>query len=175
MFLYLLSPQLKELALTLATQEQDFELISSREIVIPQGASAGSLPVTIMSDDLPELNETFSVSLVGVQVLGVEDSNPSNQPTLVGIVSSTGVIKENDDPYGRFVISGNNMVPEPAGSEDSLPVTLTIRREAGTNGDIEVTWSAEGVTASADDFSSEDQVLVVLTLVCAVEDIAIVG
>ena len=87
-------------------------------------------------------------------MVDVEDVSPGNQPALVGTVSSTGVVVENDDPYGRFVISGSSMVPEPEGSDD-FPVTLTVRREAGTNGDVDVTWIAEGLSASADDFSSE--------------------
>ena len=83
-------------------------------------------------------------------------SDPDDLPRLGANTATTVIIAENDDPYGRFVIYYGSReqeprIPEPQGG--SLAVMLTVEREAGLVGNVQVTWSASGVTASSEDFS----------------------
>lgn len=137
----------------------DFVFVVGGNITIPAGSSNASIPVTVVADDLPELSENFTVALQGVQVLGPASSDPNDLPTLGSITETTVTIAENDDPYGRFVVYYSSQqqevrIPEPQGT-GSLAVLLTVEREAGSIGNVQVTWSAAGVSASSEDFTGE--------------------
>lgn len=141
----------------MASPVSDFGLVVGGNITIPAGSSSASIPVTVMADDLPELSENFTVALQDVRVLGSMNNDPDDLPTLGSITETTVIIAENDDPYGRFVVYYSSQqqearIPEPGGVE-SLAVLLTVERQAGSIGNVQVTWSATGITASSEDFT----------------------
>ena len=130
--------------------------VTGGNITIPAGSNMAAIPVTVLHDDIPELSENFTVTLQSVTALGEVSSDPDDLPRLGANTATTVVIAENDDPYGRFVVYYDSRqqvarIPEPQGG--SLAVMLTVEREAGLVGDVQVTWSASGVTASNEDFS----------------------
>ncbi|CAI8030499.1 Adhesion G-protein coupled receptor V1 [Geodia barretti] len=125
------------------------------EVIIEEGSSSVNIPVTILADELPELDETFQLSLVSVYFTEeVPEDMGDGGPQLGEITVSEIVIRENDDPYGRFRIAGGSgesvvRVPE----ADSLGVSLTVTREAGRVGTVEVTWSVSGTAEENVDFA----------------------
>ena len=138
-----------------ATAGNDYASITGEEVIIEEGSSSVNIPVTILADELPELDETFQLSLVSVYFTEeVPEDMGDGGPQLGEITVSEIVIGENDDPYGRFRIAGGSgesvvRVPE----ADSLGVSLTVTREAGKVGTVEVTWSVSGTAEENVDFA----------------------
>ena len=60
--------------------------------VIPEGETAGSLDLSVLNDDVPELEETFSVAITSVSK-GARIGTPQ---------STTITIAPSDDPHGVF-------------------------------------------------------------------------
>lgn len=132
-----------------ATAGNDYTPVAGREIVIQEGSSLAYIPVTILADDLPELNETFELSLIEVSFTEELEEDPgSGGPQLGSTTSAEILILENDDPYGRFTITSSSGESSVRVQEvGSLGVTLNVVREAGRVGTVMVTWSITGGTA----------------------------
>lgn len=133
----------------------DFTSAIGDEITIPEGTSLMNIPIEILADNLPELNETFQLVLNDVTLdIGLEESG-SGGPLLGSITTTDIVIVENDDPYGRFHITGSSgentvRVQEMA----NLGVSLMVERQGGTVGSVQVTWSVTGGSATeGEDFA----------------------
>ena len=141
-----------------ATAGNDYAPIVGREIIIPEGVSSENISVTILTDNIPELNETFQLSLIGVSFAEerAEDSG-SGGPQLGPTTTADIVILENDDPYGRFSISGSSGESVVRVQEvGNLGVSLTVTREAGRIGTVLVTWNiVGGTTAENVDFGGK--------------------
>lgn len=112
-----------------------------------------TIPVTIIGDSVPELNESLTIELVGVELItsSIEGTSPIGEPILGDISSASLVILENDDPRGRFTISGSNglsvtRVSEPDGT--SFGVSLTVERQGGFLGVVAVEWGVVNSTAT---------------------------
>ena len=140
-----------------ATGGNDYTSIIGAEVIIGEGFSNVNIPITILADDLPELNENFQLSLVSVYFTEeVSEDMGDGGPQLGEITSSEITIRENDDPYGRFRItegSGESEVRVP--EADSLGVSLIVTREAGSVGTVEVTWSVSGTAEENVDFAGK--------------------
>ena len=135
----------------------DFISAIGEEITIPEGISLMNISVEILADNLPELNETFQLLLNDVTLdIGLEESG-SGGPLLGAITTADIVIVENDDPYGRFHITGSSgestvRVQETA----NLGVSLEVERQGGTVGRVQVTWSVTGGSATeGEDFAGQ--------------------
>uniref|UniRef100_UPI003AAD5B8E adhesion G-protein coupled receptor V1 n=1 Tax=Centroberyx gerrardi TaxID=166262 RepID=UPI003AAD5B8E len=74
----------------------DLEPLSG-SVVFLSGQSDASISLTVMADDIPEVNETLLLSL--------DRSNVENQILKAGFTSREIVIMENDDPGGVFEFS----------------------------------------------------------------------
>lgn len=127
----------------------DYTSISGEEIIIPEGTTAANIPITILADNISELNETFQLVLNNVYLTEeIPEDFGSGGPQLGPITTVDIVILENDDPYGRFHITGSSgesivRVQELA----NLGVILNVDRQAGRVGTVQVTWSITGGTA----------------------------
>ena len=91
-------------------------------------------------------------------MLGTGIADPDLGGPLLGRITTTDiVIFENDDPYGRFHItgsSGESTVREQEAA--SVGVSLTVERQGGTIGSVQVTWSVTGGTATeGEDFAGQ--------------------
>lgn len=117
-------------------------------MVLADGQRSASIPVTILGDTTPELNESLIVTLTSVELDDTEETSVG--PVLGAITEATLVIMENDDPRGVFMISGSDgsslvRVTEP--SSFTFGVTLNVERLSGSIGQVSVDWSASGGTA----------------------------
>ena len=135
----------------------DFTSAIGDEIIIPDGSSFVYIPINITADTLPELNETFQLVLNEVMLdTGIGDSSLGG-PLLGRITTTDIVIFENDDPYGRFHItgsSGESTVREQEAA--SVGVSLTVERRGGTVGSVQVTWSVTGgIATEGEDFAGQ--------------------
>ena len=132
-----------------------------RTITVPADVSMVNIPVTIIGDALPELNESLVIRL-GMVELSSGDSS-SDGPALGSITVTSLVILENDDPHGRFAIYGSNGAAVTRVSESEMfdfGVSLTVERLGGTLGAVTVQWGVAGSTAvEGDDYTGTGAVL----------------
>lgn len=107
-----------------------------------QGYNRSFIPVSIIGDSVPELNESFSMILTAVEVVGSAVENTAETPVLGPLSDATVVIAQNDDPHGRFVLTASNGENEIRVMEsDNFGVSLTVDRQGGAIGDVQVAWA----------------------------------
>ena len=134
-----------------ASEGNDFTPVIGQTILVPDGIATTTIPVTLIGDALPELNESLVVTLLGVEL--VTDSLEgvsSGAPSLGAITQTSLIILENDDPRGRFAIYGSNGVAVTRVSESEafdFGVSLTVERQGGTLGEVSVQWGVVDSTA----------------------------
>ena len=146
----LLYLQAEPLYQSVATSGSDYLPGFSESITIPQGFSSGAIPVTIIGDSTPELNESFSIVLTALELVGSTVENAAEPPRLGDINEVMVVIAQNDDPYGKFVLTASNGASEIRVMEsDNFGVSLTIERQGGTIGDVQVTWAVVPESSTA--------------------------
>uniref|UniRef100_A0A3P8WCF8 Adhesion G-protein coupled receptor V1 n=1 Tax=Cynoglossus semilaevis TaxID=244447 RepID=A0A3P8WCF8_CYNSE len=106
--------------------------VASSDVVLLEGESSKSVPVYVINDLVPELEETFSIELI----------NQTTGGALLGELTYAIItILPSDDPFGAFVFqSAPVAIEEP--QSDSVEVTLPIVRNAGTIGTVVVKWQA---------------------------------
>ncbi len=147
-----------------ASEGNDFTAVVGQTILIPDGIATSAIPVIIIGDTLPELNESLTVRLVNVEL--VSDSlngSSSGTPTLGALDEARVVILENDDPRGRFAIYGSNGAAVTRVSESEafdFGVSLTVERLGGTLGTVSVQWSVVNSSAvEGEDYTGTGAVL----------------
>jgi hypothetical protein len=134
-----------------ASDGNDFITVVGQAVVIPDGERQASIPVTIVGDAVPELNESLIVTLTSVEL--VSDLSPlveGGEPVLGELAMLTLVILENDDPHGVFTVhsgDGSAVVRVVEPQELSTGVTLTVERLQGSIGQVSVRWSVSRGTA----------------------------
>lgn len=141
----------------MATNGNDFTAAVGQSLILEDGQREASIPVTIIGDAIPELNESLVVTLTGVEL--VNDSILGGAPLLGQIVETTVVILENDMPYGVFVVStsdGGDLVRVVEPDSRSVGVTLIVQRLQGSIGQASVSWMVSGGTATpGEDFDGK--------------------
>ena len=60
----------------------DYHPVSSSHITLNDGESTGNLPITVIADDIPELQEKFILKLLKVELIGTPPNNDENLPKL---------------------------------------------------------------------------------------------
>ncbi|KAM3940659.1 adhesion G-protein coupled receptor V1 isoform 2-T2 [Leptodactylus fuscus] len=139
-----------------ATEYDDY-LIKDKVVIIRENRAVGQVNITILPDDIPELNESFLLNITDVRF--VNSSISSGLPVIKrpGVEICEVAILENDDPRGVFqfnVTKGVNgavigyEVPPPQNV-----LRLPVVRQAGKFGLVTVYWEALPVTASHEDFT----------------------
>ena len=140
-------PQVQPFYQAVATLGNDFTPTIDA-IIIPEGSNQSAIPITIIGDTTPELNESLIVVLTSVEVV----RGGSMGGALLGAISETTVvIFENDDPHGLFYLVASNgrseiRVREPVGFD--FGVTLRVERRGGTIGEVQVRWEVVGGSAT---------------------------
>ncbi|XP_061673206.1 adhesion G-protein coupled receptor V1 isoform X2 [Syngnathoides biaculeatus] len=114
-----------------ARVSEDYSVASS-DVVLLEGESSKSVPIYVINDVLPELEETVVVELI----------NQTTGGALLGeLTRATITILPSDDPFGAFVFHAAPVtIEEPV--SNSIPVALPIVRNAGTIGTVVVQWKA---------------------------------
>ncbi|XP_070820196.1 adhesion G-protein coupled receptor V1 isoform X2 [Chaetodon trifascialis] len=106
--------------------------VASTDVVLLEGESSKSVPIYVINDVVPELEETFLVELI----------NQTTGGALLGELTRAIItILPSDDPFGAFVFQAVPVTIEEPGS-NSKEVTLPIVRNAGTIGTVVVQWRA---------------------------------
>ncbi|KAG9488005.1 hypothetical protein GDO78_007684 [Eleutherodactylus coqui] len=114
-----------------ATAGDDYSVASS-DVLLLEGETSKAVPIYIINDINPEVEESFRVLLL----------NQTTGGALVGeITEAIIVIEASDDPYGSFVFQVTSvLVDEP--DFNTVPVNLPVIRNAGTLGNVVVQWVA---------------------------------
>ncbi|XP_065821533.1 adhesion G-protein coupled receptor V1 [Labrus bergylta] len=106
--------------------------VASTDVVLLEGESSKSVPVYVINDMVPELEETFLIELI----------NQTTGGALLGELTRAIItILPSDDPFGAFVFQAIPVTIEEPGS-NSIEVKLPIVRNAGTIGTVVVQWQA---------------------------------
>lgn len=136
-----------------AVAGSDYEPVTRQWALMPEGDEFANLTVSLLPDDVPEMDECFLISLLEVHLVNITDSF-KNQPTIGHPNTSTVVIGLNGDAFGVFVMYSVS----PNTSEDGLcvqvqeqpqtSVELVIHRTGGSLGQVTVEWRVAGGTAT---------------------------
>ncbi|XP_068166577.1 adhesion G-protein coupled receptor V1 [Antennarius striatus] len=124
-----------------ARVSEDYSVASS-DVVLLEGESSKSVPIYVINDVVPELEETFLIELI----------NQTTGGALLGELTRAIItILPSDDPFGAFVFQAAPVNVEEPGS-NRFEVMLPIIRNAGTIGTVVVQWQAtvNGLLAAGD-------------------------
>lgn len=117
-----------------ANSFNDFQEFFSFPVMIPAGATSGTVTVRVRGDFSIEPDEQFTVTL----------HNPSNATIAIGHGIATGTIV-NDDANGKVQFSSSTY----SVNEDAGSVVITVNRVDGATGNIEVDFATSDGTAVA--------------------------
>ncbi|XP_033109462.1 adhesion G-protein coupled receptor V1-like [Anneissia japonica] len=107
--------------------------ITSTNVVFLEGETTKALPVEILNDPVPEIEEQFEIILLNEITGGAALGSPSRCAV---------TITPSDDPNGKFGFGQSHLeVNEPEG-DDMTELTISVIRSAGDIGVVAVTWQA---------------------------------
>nr|XP_047904941.1 adhesion G-protein coupled receptor V1 isoform X8 [Anser cygnoides] len=138
-----------------ATENEDY-IIEKKKIIMAENATITSVMITILPDNLPELQEGFIINITDVQLV---DSHTGGQPSVkrLGLEIAEITIEENDDARGIFSFNvTKDITGTVAGYEVPPPqniLKLPVVRQAGKFGTSTLYWEAIHSTASIEDFT----------------------
>ncbi|XP_061478182.1 adhesion G-protein coupled receptor V1 isoform X3 [Rhineura floridana] len=139
-----------------AMENEDYRL-ENKTVIMAENMTMASVPVAILPDNIPELQEGLVINISSVQLL--DSSLTGGQPSVkrLGLDIAEIMIEENDDPRGIFYFSvAKDMGGTVAGYEVQPPdnvLKLPVSRRAGKFGSINLYWEATPTTASLEDFT----------------------
>lgn len=118
-------------------------------VIFPSEIFSLELPVGIVDDTLPELDEVFLVRLASVELLGMPEPG-SVAPTLGTNREVQITILASDGPFGTFsLVQGQYSVSE------GVTLAIPIVREGGRLGDITVMYAFTAGRASPADYTEQ--------------------
>ncbi|XP_010072004.1 PREDICTED: G-protein coupled receptor 98-like, partial [Pterocles gutturalis] len=138
-----------------ATENEDY-ILEKKTIIMAENTTITSVVVTILPDNVPELQEGFIINITDVQLV---DSSTGGQPSVkrLGLEIAEITIEENDDARGIFTFSvTRDMTGAVAGYEVPPPqniLKLPVVRQDGKFGSATLYWEAIHSTASFEDFT----------------------
>lgn len=136
-----------------AVAGSDYESVTRQWAVMLEGDEFVNLTVSVLPDDVPEMDEKFLISLLEVHLMNITDSF-KNQPTIGHPNTSAVVIGLNGDAFGVFVIYSVSPNTSEDGSlvvvqeQPQTSVELVIHRTGGSLGQVMVEWRIVGGTAT---------------------------
>ncbi|XP_056394317.1 adhesion G-protein coupled receptor V1 isoform X2 [Hyla sarda] len=155
--IYLQSTPNFSLPLLNRAKEREDYFLKDKVIILRENSAFGLVNITILPDDIPELNEGFLLNITDVQFVNFSTSSGTPLVKRPGVEICEVTILENDEPRGIFqfnVTKGENgavigyEVPPPQNV-----LRLPVVRQAGNVGLVTVYWEALLVTASHEDFT----------------------
>ncbi|KAK1176563.1 adhesion G-protein coupled receptor V1-like [Acipenser oxyrinchus oxyrinchus] len=143
----------------------DYESVTGNLAIMLEGEETANLTVPILSDSLPEVDETFTVHLLRVDLVNIT-ATTQNRPS-IGLTDTARVtISMNGDAFGVFLIYSTSPNATKGGlylevqEELQNMVLLVIERRGGSLGQVTVEWSVVGGTATLNtDFNGTGEVL----------------
>ncbi|KAL2779432.1 adhesion G-protein coupled receptor V1 precursor [Daubentonia madagascariensis] len=110
---------------------EDYSIASS-DVVLLEGETSKAVPIYIINDIYPELEESFLVQLLNETTGGAK---------LGALTEAIIIIEASDDPYGLFGFQITKLIVEEP-EFNSVKVILPIIRNSGTLGNVTVQWVA---------------------------------
>ncbi|XP_008578647.1 PREDICTED: G-protein coupled receptor 98, partial [Galeopterus variegatus] len=110
---------------------EDYSIASS-DVVLLEGETSKAVPIYILNDIYPELEESFLVQLLNETTGGAK---------LGALTEAIIIIEASDDPYGLFGFQITKLIVEEP-EFNSVKVNLPIIRNSGTLGNVTVQWVA---------------------------------
>lgn len=136
-----------------AVAGSDYEPAIRQGALMLEGHEFANLTISLLPDDIPEMDESFLISLLEVHLVNITDSF-KNQPSIGHPNTSTVVIALNGDAFGVFVIYSAHPNTSEDGScvevqeQPQTSVELVIQRTGGSLGQVTVEWRVAGGTAT---------------------------
>ncbi|XP_063151499.1 adhesion G-protein coupled receptor V1 [Candoia aspera] len=114
-----------------ATAGEDYSVASS-DVVLLEGETSKAVPIYVINDINPEMEESFFVQLL----------NQTTGGALLGSLTQAVItIEASDNPFGSFVFQITDIVvKEP--EANTVMIDLPIIRNAGTLGNVTIEWIA---------------------------------
>ncbi|KAJ8006188.1 hypothetical protein DPEC_G00125640 [Dallia pectoralis] len=106
--------------------------VASSDVVLLEGETSKPVPIYIINDLIPELEESFRIELLNITTGGAK---------LGALTRTTVTILPSDDPFGAFVFQAAPVNMEEPGV-NPIQVLLPIVRNAGNIGTVAVQWRA---------------------------------
>ncbi|KAM9251115.1 adhesion G-protein coupled receptor V1 [Cariama cristata] len=138
-----------------ATENEDY-VLEKKTIIMAENTTITSVIVTILPDNVPELQEGFIINITDVQLV---DSPTEGQPSVkrLGLEIAEITIEENDDARGVFSFNvTKDITGAVVGYEVPPPqniLKIPVVRQAGRFGSATLYWEAIHSTASFEDFT----------------------
>ncbi|XP_069736689.1 adhesion G-protein coupled receptor V1, partial [Phaenicophaeus curvirostris] len=138
-----------------ATENEDY-VLEKKTIFMAENTTVAPVVVTILPDNVPELQEGFIINITDVQLV---DSRTGGQPSVkrLGLEIAEVTIEENDDARGVFNFNvTKDITGTVAGYEVPPPqniLKLPVVRHAGRFGSATLYWEAIHLTAGFEDFT----------------------
>ncbi|XP_077203699.1 adhesion G-protein coupled receptor V1 isoform X3 [Paroedura picta] len=132
-----------------ATAGEDYSVASS-DVLLLEGETSKAVPIYIINDINPEVEESLLVQLLNQTTGGA---------SVGGLTQAVITIEASDDPYGSFVFQVTEITVEEPES-NTVMIELPIIRNAGTLGNVTVEWVAtiNGQHATSDLHDSSDNI-----------------
>ncbi|XP_015216090.2 adhesion G-protein coupled receptor V1 isoform X1 [Lepisosteus oculatus] len=148
-----------------AVAGSDYEPVTTKAAYVLEGEGTANLTVTLLTDAFPEVDETFSVRLLKVDLVNLTAA-PRNNPTIGQPDTAAVTIAMNGDAFGVFLIYSASRNATDSGrylevkEEPRASVLLVIERRGGSLGQVTVEWSVVGGTAAPGvDFNGTGEIL----------------
>ncbi|XP_078070005.1 adhesion G-protein coupled receptor V1 [Mustelus asterias] len=119
-------------ALSMTARVGEDYSIASSDVILLEGETSKAVPIYLLNDIIPELEESFRIELVNKTTGGA---------VLGAVTEATITIEASDDPYGTFVFERTEFIVEEPESK-TAKINLPIVRNAGTLGAVTVHWIA---------------------------------
>ncbi|XP_019908355.3 adhesion G-protein coupled receptor V1 isoform X2 [Esox lucius] len=149
-----------------ATAGSDYTAVVARQAFLEDGSAVANLTVPILTDKLPEMDESFSVRILKVALVDTT-AVEKNLPTVGQPDKAVVTIGVNGDAFGLFLVyslspnATQNGLHLEVKEEPGLSVPLVIERRGGSLGRVTVEWRSVGGTATPGiDFSGTGETLV---------------
>ncbi|XP_008827569.1 adhesion G-protein coupled receptor V1 [Nannospalax galili] len=110
---------------------EDYSIASS-DVVLLEGETSKAVPIYVINDISPELEEVFLVQLLNETTGGAK---------LGSLTEAVIIIEASDDPYGVFGFQITKFIIEEP-EFNSVKANLPIIRNSGTLGNVTVQWVA---------------------------------
>ncbi|ETE65236.1 G-protein coupled receptor 98, partial [Ophiophagus hannah] len=139
-----------------AIENEDYRL-ENKTIIMTENITLVSVNVTILPDNIPELQEGFLINISSVQLLNSSLTRGQQSMKKFGLETAEILIEENDNPRGIFQFNISKDMNKTVAAYEIPPpdniLKLCIVRKAGTFGSIKLDWKATPASASLKDFS----------------------
>lgn len=149
-----------------AVAGSDYITMTAQTTTMLDRSGATNLTVPILTDSLPELDESFVIKILSVRLVNMT-ATTKNMPTIQQPDTALVTIAMNGDAFGIFMLYSIN----PNATQDGLylevreepktTVLLVIERKGGSMGQVTVEWKYVGGSATSNaDYNGTGETLI---------------